>query len=67
MNSISFPQFFFANAQKTPILTATSIVPVMTCGTTPEVLGLLQSTLIHCVITKMAQNQEKRAILLPCR
>ena len=31
---------------------------------TPEVLGLLPSTLHHCLITKSAQNKEKLAILL---
>ena len=51
---LAFRCLFFANAQQAQNLTATSIVPAMTCGTTPEVLGLLHSTLIHCVITKMA-------------
>ena len=37
------------------------------CGPTPEVLVLLLSTMLHCLITKRAQNQEKRAFLLVFR
>ena len=37
------------------------------CGPTPEVLGILPSTMLHFLITKMAQNQEKRAFLLVFR
>ena len=37
------------------------------CGSTHEVLRLLPSSLLHCLITKRAQNQEKRAFLLVFR
>ena len=36
-------------------------------GPTHEVLRLLLSSLLHCLITKRAQNQEKRAFLLVFR
>ena len=36
-------------------------------GTTPEVLGLLLSSLLHCLITKRAQNQEKSEFLFVFR
>ena len=39
----------------------------MTFGPTTEVFGLLHFTLIHCVITKMSQNQEKCPFLLVFR
>ena len=77
---ISFPPSFFANAQLTQILTATSIVPAIWTytwgfGTTINYSAPClitkrtqnQEKLVHCVITKMAQNQEKRAILLAFR
>ena len=35
---LAFRCLFFANAQQAQNLTATSIVPAMTCGTTTEVL-----------------------------
>ena len=62
---ISFPLIFFANAQKLkfrqPRQLCNSFAP------TPEVLSLLPATHLHCLITKMAKNQEKRAILLVFR
>ena len=34
---------------------------------TREVMGLLPATLLLCLVTKRAQNQEKRAILINFR
>ena len=62
---IRFSLIFFANAQQAQVLTTMTIE--QPCEPTPEVFGLLPPTLLHCLITKMAQNQEKCPFLLVFR
>ena len=62
---LDFRWFFFANAQQAQVLTTMTIE--QPCEPTPEVFGLLPPTLLHCLITKMAQNQEKCPFLLVFR
>ena len=55
----SFPLIYFSNAQITQTLTATLVILAM--WTYAWGVG---STSLHCLITKRAQNQAKRAILI---
>ena len=62
---ISFPPSFFANAQLTQILTATSILPAIWTYTWS--FGTTINYSAPCLITKRTQNQVKLAFLFVFR